>query len=216
MPTQIYRLKDGTRVPGASTVAKIISDPGGLLYWANKQGLEGRTLQDARKGAADAGTLAHAMVEAHLQGEDPQALLDGQPVETATGAETAFGAFLDWRESQTFEPITTEAAFVSETYRFGGTIDAVGLTSGGKVTLCDWKTGKAYEEHLLQLSGYRQLYEENTGDKIERVILAIFSKDSGLMAPITIPLAALDEAFDAFVHAKALYDARARLRKVLP
>jgi hypothetical protein len=38
-PSSGYSLQNGTKVPGASTIAKIIDDGGGLLYWANTQGL---------------------------------------------------------------------------------------------------------------------------------------------------------------------------------
>lgn len=217
MPRQAYKTKDGEHVPGASTVAKIIGESGGLLYWANKQGRLGKTLEDARKTEADAGTLAHSMVEAHLHGEDPEKCLEGQYVETVAGARTAFGAFLDWRSVEHFEPIIVEASFVSETHRYGGTLDAIGKSgSEGLTTLCDWKTGKAYPEHILQLAGYRHLYEEATGDTIERVMICIFSKDSGLMAPITVPMPVVEDAWGAFLQCRALYDMRAKLKKVLP
>lgn len=65
MPRPIggYKLKDGTRVPGASTIAKIGSDSGGLIHWAWEQGIAGLDYQASRDAAADAGTLVHAAAE---------------------------------------------------------------------------------------------------------------------------------------------------------
>jgi len=61
-PASGYRLKDGTRVPGVTTIIGRFKDSGGLLYWAFEQGQaaergEISNLYDKRDEAADAGTL---------------------------------------------------------------------------------------------------------------------------------------------------------------
>ena len=57
-----YRLKNGKRVPGASTVAKIGDDPSALMYWAWDLGKQGIDYKKAREQAADIGTLAHFLI----------------------------------------------------------------------------------------------------------------------------------------------------------
>lgn len=214
MPATIYRLKDGTRVPGASTVSKLISDPEPLLAWANREGLEGRDFRESRKKAADAGTLAHAMVQASFQHENELALLDGQPDEIAKPALVAYRAYEEWAASSKLEIVASEVSLISERHRFGGTLDAI-LYANGKLSLGDWKTGGRYVEHLLQVGAYRELWNEHNDEKVERIDLFHFGKDSGAFGHSSFPVEIADRAFAAFLHARALYAARSDLKKVL-
>ena len=63
MPTQPYLLKSGERVPGTTTIIGRFKESGALIHWAWKLGMEGRNYREVRDSAADAGTLAHAMIE---------------------------------------------------------------------------------------------------------------------------------------------------------
>ncbi len=63
-PHQKYYLKDGRQVTGASSVAKIGDDTGGLVKWANSMGLKGVDTNTVRDAAADAGTVCHGLTEA--------------------------------------------------------------------------------------------------------------------------------------------------------
>ena len=78
-PKNGYKLENGQKVPGVTSVIGRFKDSGGLLYWAFEQGKlcergEISSLNDKRDESADAGTLAHALVEAHIKG-DPLPLL---------------------------------------------------------------------------------------------------------------------------------------------
>ena len=53
-----YKLKDGTVVPGATTITGLLNKPF-LITWANRLGLEGIDSTKYRDAAADIGTLAH-------------------------------------------------------------------------------------------------------------------------------------------------------------
>ena len=73
-PKSGYKLKDGSKVPGVTTIIGRFKDSGGLLWWAFEQGKSAErgeisSLYDKRDEAADAGTLAHSMVEAHIDGK---------------------------------------------------------------------------------------------------------------------------------------------------
>ncbi len=69
-----YRTTDGTKVPGVTTILGRFKDSGGLLWWAFEQGKaaqrgEINSLYDKRDSAAEAGTIAHDLVEMHIKGE---------------------------------------------------------------------------------------------------------------------------------------------------
>ena len=62
----VYKTPDGTRVPGATTITGLLNKPY-LVKWANNLGLEGIDSSKYTDEAAAVGTLAHEMVQAHLQ-----------------------------------------------------------------------------------------------------------------------------------------------------
>lgn len=162
MPTQVYRLKDGTRVPGTTTIIGKFKEAGGLIHWAWDLGMQGIDYNERRDKAADAGTLAHALVEGHIRNQPVD--LSPHPKETVEKAQKAFGAFLEWAGSSKLTPRETELALVSEKYRFGGCLDS--MLVNGRLSLGDWKTsGAVYDDYLLQLAAYGILWEENHPDQ---------------------------------------------------
>jgi len=62
VPTQIYRTKDGVRVPSVTTIIGRFKESGGLIHWAWALGMEGKDYRQVRDSAADAGSLAHSMI----------------------------------------------------------------------------------------------------------------------------------------------------------
>ena len=63
MPTQPYFNKAGQRLPSVTTIISRFKESGGLIHWAWNLGREGQDYRQVRDEAADAGTLAHAMIE---------------------------------------------------------------------------------------------------------------------------------------------------------
>lgn len=63
MPPVIYKDHHGNRLPSVTTIIGRFKESGGLLYWANQQGLEGKTLDQARAEVTTPGTLAHKAVK---------------------------------------------------------------------------------------------------------------------------------------------------------
>ena len=74
MPPIIYKDHRGNRLPSVTTIIGRFKESGGLLYWANQQGLEGKTLDQARAEVTTPGTLAHKAVEDHINGRPETAL----------------------------------------------------------------------------------------------------------------------------------------------
>jgi len=154
----VYKTKDGTRVPGVTTVLNELAKPA-LIHWAWDLGIKGIDYRVHRDELADIGTLTHSMVLADLRGEEydsseySKALIDR--------AENCFISYLEWKKRREIKPILLEEPLVSEAYGYGGKADFFGKIDG-VMTLADFKTGKRlYDEHRFQLAGYAQLFIEN-------------------------------------------------------
>lgn len=166
----IYKLADGTRVPGATTVTGLLNKPY-LIKWANNLGLDGIDSSKYTDEAAAAGTLAHALVLEHLTGEKVD--MDQFSKMQIDLAENSILSFFEWEKRHKVEPVWCERPMVSEKMRFGGTIDCLAYIDG-ELELIDFKTGKAvYEEYFVQTAAYRELLKENGFDTKRIRILRI-------------------------------------------
>ncbi len=166
-PKSGYRLKDGTKCPGVTTIIGRFKETGGLLHWACEQGKaiergEISSLYDKRDAAAESGTLAHALVEAYIHGQ-PEPNMTGHPDDIVLHARQGFANYLTWSQDNRIQVIAQEMELVSELYRYGGCPDAIGIDSRGNVCLLDWKnsSGGPYVDWLLQLAAYDILWNEN-------------------------------------------------------
>jgi len=172
-PHQKYYLRDGTEVPGVTTVLGVMAKPA-LIRWANQQGLKGIDTTKYVDSMAAVGTLAHAMIEAHLTGETADT--SDYSHNQIDLAENAVLSYLSWEKGHDLRVIRTEAQLVSEDYRFGGTIDCYGVLDGVP-TLVDFKTSKAiYDEHLYQVSAYAALLEEHDY-VVDRIMILQVGRD---------------------------------------
>lgn len=177
MPRVIYKDKDGKRVPSVTSILSRFKDSGGLLYWANQKGLDGKTLEEARAPEANAGTLAHDMVEGELNKRKVKMPDDKKIV---AKAKKAFDAYIKWQDMTALKVMHTEVSLVSDKYKVGGRLDAVGVV-GNEQVLVDWKTGGVYSDHILQLAAYKLIWEENYPDQplVGGAHLCSFNKDTG-------------------------------------
>ena len=119
-----------------------------------------RVHERLRDAAADAGTLAHSLIEAHIAGETFS--IEGAEPAALAKAERAFTKWLRWFVSSGAEVVCSEHAMVNETVGLAGTLDAV-VMIGGRRIIADWKTGKdAYDDVILQVAGYEALWVADT------------------------------------------------------
>jgi hypothetical protein len=201
---EAYKTSDGKRVPSVTTILSRFKESGGLLHWANQCGLNGQTLEDARVPAASAGTMAHDLVEAHINGRElPD--LHGDP-DTVAKARAAFDVYMRWQEQTRIAFRHTEVSLVSEEHRFGGRLDAVGVV-GNELVLIDWKTSAAiYSDYLQQMAAYALLWEETYPDQpiTGGFHLCRFAKDEGDFSHHHFPR--LDRELEAFLVKRKLYD----------
>ena len=202
---------DGQRVPSVTTICSRFKPSGGLVTWAWKLGMQGIDYKVVRDTAADAGTVAHEMVDCfiHSREFDPSEYES----EIVQMARPAYGAFLEWAEGCKFTMLETETPLLSRKYMFGGTRDAILIN--GKRSLGDWKTSNAiYVEYLLQLAAYGILDEENGGVIDGGFHLLKFSKQERPDDPVRFThfyWSQLDLAKEAFLKERSLYDDLKRL-----
>ncbi len=154
----VYKLENGTRVPGVTTVLGVLNKPA-LVNWANKLGLQGIEVGKYVDDKADIGTLAHQMILDYFNGtETDTSEYSRDQIEQAENCLLSFWA---WEKLNQLDVIKAEVPLVSQKYRYGGTIDCYCVLNG-KRTLLDFKTGKAiYPEMFYQLAAYAQLLADH-------------------------------------------------------
>lgn len=206
-----YKNAAGKRVPGTTTITGRFKESGGLIYWAWNEGREGRDFRETRDAAAEAGTIAHSLVECHLLGDTLDlSSLDGEAV---VKAQSAFQSYLDWEKQSKLEIVEVEHSFVSEEYQYGGTLDAIGEIDG-KLCLLDWKSSnKVYPEMLIQLAAYKHGWEEtHPKEPLEGGFhMCRFAKEYGDFAHFYFK--ELDDAWLQFLHFRDSYEIDKRLKK---
>ena len=204
-----YYTADNTRVPSVTTITGRFKESGALLHWANRMGLEGKDLNEARDSATDVGSLVHSMIEAEIN----WAQMPEIPEEFAERAQSAFGAWQTWFESVRAEIVATELPLVSEEHRFGGTLDCVIRDKQGRLALADWKTSNAvYGEYLTQMAAYGMLWNETQPEPLTGGYhLVRISKEYGDLEHRHFP--ALEEAEELFALLLRAYDLDKRVSK---
>lgn len=170
-PKDGYFKKDGTRVPGTTTIIGRFKNSSALMGWAFKQGKSGaKHLYEKAEEAAEIGTVAHGMVELHIRGvsdREIQIYLEDKLIDSGMCAKaaTAFESYKLWAKNFNVRIIEQEIQLVSEKYSYGGTPDAVGLV-GNNLVLLDWKTSNGvYADYIIQLAAYINLWNENHPDR---------------------------------------------------
>lgn len=193
-PSVGYYKKDGTRVPSVTDVLGRFKFPDPLVGWAFKLGKQAgiaqargepapRSAFEEKNDAAQAGTIAHEMLEAYVKNE--LYAYDGKkpPSQVWERALRGFENGKMWFAASNLEVVDTEKSLVSEKYGFGGTRDvklrrrSFDLNPWPTVRLGDYKTSAAiYPDYLMQVAGYGLLTEECEGDEIEGYDIMRFSK----------------------------------------
>lgn len=183
------------------------------MFWANTVGREGKSHREVSNAAADIGTEAHALVEAHIcAGSDRSAEL----VKTSSAkAIAAFREYLEWQARTGITIVGAELPLTSEHWQYGGTLDAIGRFNE-QYELLDWKSSNGtYSDHLIQLAAYANLWEENHPDHpLARIHLCRFGKEGGFHHH-SWAREDLAVAWTAFTHCLALHRLHRQLEKLV-
>lgn len=207
---------DGKRVPGVTTITGRFKESGGLIHWAWDLGMQGINYRETRDEAASSGHIGHDMIETFLLDgnlDDYEFPADAGE-DTIAAAESGFAMYQKWSEQSKLRVIDTEVEMVSERHRFGGRCDAVGFVSD-ELCILDWKTsGALYVETLLQVVGYKILWEETRPDQpiTGGVHVCRFSKDHADFEHRHFA-SDLDHVADVFLRERKLYEDLQQLKR---
>lgn len=229
-PRRQYRDSNGKRLPGVTTVLGVLDKPA-LVPWAARVAAEataaaiidgGQPAEQAieigrkapfqrRQDAADAGTQAHACVEAHYAGEL-------WPEDASDAARACAQRVIDHIAARGYRVIASEwnSSLFDVGEGWGGTLDLI-VERGGLVYVADLKTGKgAFDEVVPQLAAYRHLWDWSRDDR-EHLITGggvVFHApiDGDTVAEIALSQAKLDAGWRVFHGALAVYWAKKEAR----
>ena len=203
-----YKLKDGTRVPGVTTVLGILNKPA-LVKWANNLGLQGIDSSKYVDDKAAIGTLAHQMIADHLRKVDTDA--SDYSAKQIDQAENSVLSYLEWEKGHDVKPVLIEEPLVSEIYKYGGTIDCLAKIDG-KPTLLDFKTGKAiYPEMFYQLAAYSELLLED-GHILDASMILRIGRDATEGFEV-VKRDSLIKELEMFDHCLAIYNLQKEIKK---
>ena len=185
MPANIYKLKDGTIVPGVTKVGGIETNQekqDKLMSWSWKLGTQGKPWRKELREAGDIGALVHELVMSYWIKEEVD--LSGYTLEQCDTARICAEKIHSWEDLKDIEPILVEIPLVSEVYKFGGQPDLYAKVNG-KNRLIDIKTsGGIYDSHWLQLAAYGILLSAVRGFKVDEYQILWLPKDGRFGCPI--------------------------------
>lgn len=148
--------------------------------------------------ASEIGSQAHSLIEWTLKAKMLQQ--PGPAPKISDKAQWSFMAWEDWARSVELKPLFVEQVVYSEQYGYAGTLDLLAEVNG-KLTVLDWKTGKAvYSEAHLQNAAYRQAIREmGHGDPVQGIIVRLpkVETDPAFEAVEALPE---DECFKTFLQ----------------
>lgn len=221
MPTSDYRLKDGTPVPGVTTVLKQLG--GGkaeaLLQWANREGLKGNKILEVRDTATSLGTAVHEAITGRILGSMAEDFDAAAYDEHVTVPRSLYRSWCNWWDEEPRTPLFCERAIIHERLGYGGTPDCVYRDSTGRVMLADWKTTgsskpRVYHEHVIQLAGYMGLLAE-TGTQIHGGQVVVLSEHNDPEVREFTAATLGDVPASMFMAALMLYTAERRMAQVM-
>jgi hypothetical protein len=208
---------DGEQVPGVTTVISRFKESGALMHWAWCQGKEGKDFRETKQAAADAGTVAHDMVEHDIYGQRFNE--DGIDPTILSAARGAYEAYKEWKSQTHLSVAEAEMPLVSRVHRFGGTLDAILIKE--KLALGDWKSSnRVYSDYLLQLAAYEILWTEHFPSRpiTGGFHLLRFSKQATPSDPISFShhyWSQLDLAKEQFLLLLKAYQLDKRIKKLI-
>jgi PD-(D/E)XK nuclease superfamily len=174
-----------------------------LMSLATRLGKEKANQRELQK-AGDIGSQAHKLIEWNLRASLMQ---DAGPSPHVTDKATwAFMAWEDWKKSVNLKPIWIEQTVWSKRYGYAGTMDLLAEVNG-KLTVVDWKTGKAiYPEAYLQNAAYRHaLREMGHGDPVQGIIVRLPKNTEDPEFEAQIVPEHEDSLFHTFLHTFELW-----------
>jgi len=195
-----YRLKNGTLVPGTTTVLSILDKPA-IHFWIAKLTREGQDWTKVRDQAADIGTISHYLILCDLKGGIPD--LSAYAQADIEKAHNAIRSYKAWKAHNDVIPIGVEESLVSEKWGYGGTFDLL-ANINGVPTICDFKTsGALYDDYSTQIAAYAELVRECKHLDPQGKLIRINKGNNDDFESKTVDR--LDKRFELFRHLLRVY-----------
>jgi len=183
--------------------------------WAYKAGRLRKNgyLYKKRDRAAEIGTVAHEYIRLKDEGKE----LDSSNIDAGVWelAMRCVASYESWMGTSKVKILGLEMQLVSETYRYGGTLDKYCIYSGKK-TLWDYKTGKdIFPDYFYQLSAYANLLAE-AGKKVEQAFIVNLPKtkgDSFAVKAVSVDTL-LSYHFKIFLSALKIYQTKKKIKNL--
>lgn len=141
--------------------------------------------------ALDIGTIVHTLLEDIGEGRtvDIDLATKDEPEEVQKAVRKAMDGYYKWVEEDEIEhiPGMNEVVLYDDALEIGGTMDA-GFHRKGTLCVGDYKSSKGiYPEMIIQASKYKRMFEEQTGELVERAYILRFDKSTGEFESYLIP-----------------------------
>lgn len=173
----LYTDGSGSCYPSVTTILHAVSYSEHIVRWANNLGFRHERYEDTLNRTAVEGTIMHALNQCFVDpdhGEIPS-IQDPMLLYYAKKRNENFRIFMKEHEGH-WKTFLTEHAFISHTYKMGGTTDWL-ADWHGKLTLFDYKSSSGLrQKHLLQLGGYLDLLDDN-GIHIDQAGILLCRRD---------------------------------------
>jgi hypothetical protein len=182
-----------------------LMDP--LVYRATLEARLGQVKAHKRETAKamDLGTQVHRAIEHQTRKTLGQRV--GPEPALVDDALWAYMAWQDWAQTHAVRPVLIEQTVWSTAHGYAGTTDLVAWMDG-RLTLCDYKTGKAvYPEARLQVAAYvRAINEMGHGPVTDAVVVRLPKVQTDpAFEVVTVTADELPELLAVFDHVHQLY-----------
>lgn len=165
-----YRVPNGREYPSQSSVVKITQDPNFLEEWRKRVG--DKEADRISNHASTRGTALHLISEYYLTNHPDFERIKRKTMPDALANFAAIRRQLEFVDNIK----ATELQMFSDELRIAGTVDLI-ATWKEKLAVIDYKTSRKpkkrewIDHYFMQASGYAKMWEEHTGEKIERLVI---------------------------------------------
>lgn len=208
---------EGVRYPGWTGIGKIVDKSEPLITWATRKAVSGvldqldaipamlagndrqavvemlarRSAWDRDRAAARGSTI-HDHADRIVRGLAPEGVAEDQA--------KAVEAIAEWWAGCGWSLRLSEAYVVNPTLGYGGTFDLLARDADGRTVIADWKTGRTYPEHRLQLLAYASAeWVMPAGSKasypmpaVDRHVILLV--DDAMVSPVEVEVTESDRA----------------------
>ena len=128
---------------------------------------------------------------------------------------SSLSEYLRWRGTIEGEFLASEEPVWSNTFKYAGTVDEVLRLPDGTYGITDFKTGRLYPEHIMQVGAYSAAILETTGVPVTKAWLLRLPRDGGAVEGHAYGTKTLETGASAFIFALGLHRGLAEIKEQL-